>query len=437
MTLRTRILVYVVVMHVVFAAIAVAVMREHWLWVVVVDALFLISIIVAYRLTRSFLVPLELIRTGAELIRERDFSTRFRPVGQQEMDALVDVYNRMIDQLRSERLRLREQGELFDKIVAASPGGIVICDLDRCISQVNPSSEALLGDSAEELLGRPLAELKTPVGRALATLGTGASRVVSLADGRRLRCRRAEFRDRGFARSFYLLEELTEELRQSEKSAYEKLIRMMSHEVNNSVAAVGSLIAAAGGYGDELGGDHREDFEQALAISAERLEHLRAFMNGFAEVVRLPEPERRGCDVEALLRDLITLMGPYLEERRIRCRLEIAARPPENSLDKNQMEQVFVNLLKNAAEAIGEDGAVTVRLGGEPRRPWVEIEDTGCGIPAAAREQLFTPFFTTKENGCGLGLTVVREILARHGFRISLESPEGHPTRFRVVMPRS
>ncbi|MCP4661596.1 MAG: hypothetical protein GY856_39855, partial [bacterium] len=105
-------------------------------------------------------------------------------------------------------------------------------------------------------------------------------------------------------------------------------------------------------------------------------------------------------------------------------------------LDKNQMEQVFVNLVKNAAEAIGEDGAVTVRLGGEPRRPWVEIEDTGCGIAAAARDELFTPFFTTKDNGCGLGLTVVKEILARHGFGISLESPEGRPTRFRVVMPR-
>ncbi|MCP4655310.1 MAG: HAMP domain-containing protein, partial [bacterium] len=247
MTLRTRILVYLVVMHVVFAAIAVVVIREHWLWLVVVDALFLISILVAYRLTRSFLVPLELIRTGAELIREGDFSSHFRPVGQQEMDALVEVYNRMIDQLRSERLRLREQGELFDQVVTASPAGVVLCDLDRSVSQLNPSAEALLGGSAEELLGRRLADLDTPVGRALAALATGASRVVPLADGRRLRCRRAEFRDRGFARSFYLLEELTEELRQSEKSAYEKLIRMMSHEVNNSVAAVGSLIAAAGG----------------------------------------------------------------------------------------------------------------------------------------------------------------------------------------------
>ncbi len=119
MTLRWRILLYTGGMHVLFAVIAVILLRENPLWLFVVEAIFLVSIAVAWRLARAFLVPLELIRTGAELIQDRDFSSHFRPVGHPEMDELIAVYNRMIDQLRDERLRLRERNEFFDLIVAA------------------------------------------------------------------------------------------------------------------------------------------------------------------------------------------------------------------------------------------------------------------------------------------------------------------------------
>jgi len=97
------------------------------------------------------------------------------------------------------------------------------------------------------------------------------------------------------------------------------------------------------------------------------------------------------------------------------------------------MEQVFVNILKNAIEAIGEKGEISLRLGKREGKAWVAVEDTGDGIPPEVKEQLFTPFFSTKEHGQGIGLTMVQEILNRHGFEFSLESEEGEPTRFEIL----
>ncbi|MEM7352330.1 MAG: ATP-binding protein [Acidobacteriota bacterium] len=434
MTLRTKFLVYVVMLHGLLAAAAAFLLKEHRDWLLAVEAVFLLSILVAIRLVRSFSVPLDLIRTGTELINEADFTTHFTPVGQAEMDRLIGVYNRMIDQLREERLRVREQNELLDRLVEASPGGIVLCDFDGRITDLNPSAEALLGVERAKAVGQSLAQLesRSTLAAALVDLATGESQVIALGGGRRVKCQRAGFRDRGFARSFYLLAELTEELRQSEKAAYEKLIRMMSHEVNNSVGAVGSLLGSVRGAAAGLPPDERPEIEHAIDVAAERLDHLRVFMDGFADVVRLPEPDRRPCDVARLVDDLIVLLGPSMEERHIQLLREGERRLAPVDLDKNQIEQALVNVVKNAAEAIGEHGIITLRLGQDHGCGWIEIEDSGSGIPPEVAAQLFTPFFTTKDNGCGLGLTVVKEVLSRHDFPFSLENGAGGGARFRI-----
>ena len=251
---------------------------------------------------------------------------------------------------------------------------------------------------------------------------------------------RAEFFDRGFPRSFLLLEELTEELRASEKAAYGKLIRMMSHEINNSVGAVGSLLDSFRGYAGDLGGEDRDDFLQAITVAITRLENLRAFMNGFAEVVRLPPPDRRATNLKQLLDEILLLWRPELDRRRIRVTWAHAEPLPPIELDRNQIEQVLVNVLKNAVESIGEDGAIALSLGWEagrngsaPRsRPVLAIEDSGPGIPEDVQPLLFTPFFSTKKNGRGLGLTLVQEILSAHGFEFSLGQGKGGGAEFRV-----
>ncbi len=427
MSLRAKILLYLVLIHAILAAISFVVLRENRLWLLAVEGLFVLSIVLGGLLVRAFFVPLDLIRTGAELIGERDFTSQFREVGQPEMDALIRVYNQMIGRLREERLKLQEQHYLLDRLLAASPAGIVTLDFDGRVTSLNPVAGKLLGILPDEAAGKSLLDLAPP----LAAIPVGGSEVLSLQGGRRLKVSRAEFFDRGFPRSFLLLEELTEELRASEKAAYGKLIRMMSHEINNSVGAVGSLLDSFRGYAPDLGEEDRDDFLQAITVSVTRLENLRAFMNGFAEVVRLPPPDRRPTDVKQLVDEILILLRPELDRRRIAIRWEASEAIPPIELDRNQIEQVLVNVLKNAQESIGEDGTITLRLGNEGR-PFLSIEDSGPGIPEDVRALLFTPFFSTKRNGRGLGLTLVQEILSAHGFEFSLGAGEGGGAEFRV-----
>jgi two-component system nitrogen regulation sensor histidine kinase NtrY len=431
MSLRAKIIVYLVLIHAVLAAISVLVLRENRLWLAAVEALFVLSIVFGILLVRTFFVPLDLIRTGAELIGERDFTSQFREVGQPEMDALIRIYNRMIDRLREERLKLQEQHYFLEKVLAASPAGILTLDFDGRVATLNPAAEALLQVVGEEARGKELSALGSPVGLALTSLAAipeGGSEVLALSGGRRLKATRAELFDRGFPRGFLLLEELTEELRASEKAAYGKLIRMMSHEINNSVGAVGSLLDSFRGYAGELKGEDRDDFVQAIAVAITRLENLRAFMNGFAEVVRLPPPDRRPTDLKRLVDEILLLLRPELDRRRIRVEWERAEPLPAIELDRNQIEQVLVNVLKNAMESIGEDGKIVLRLD----RGSLAIRDSGAGISEEVRALLFTPFFSTKRNGRGLGLTLVQEILSAHGFEFSLGPGEGGGAEFRV-----
>jgi two-component system nitrogen regulation sensor histidine kinase NtrY len=191
---------------------------------------------------------------------------------------------------------------------------------------------------------------------------------------------------------------------------------------------VGSLLDSFRGYSGQLGGEDRDDFLQGITVAITRLENLRAFMNGFAEVVRLPPPDRRPTDVKRLVDEILLLMRPELDRRRIRVDWKEAQALPPIDLDRNQIEQVLVNVLKNAMESIGEDGAIVLRLD----REGLSIRDTGAGIPEDVRAFLFTPFFSTKRNGRGLGLTLVQEILSAHAFEFSLAPAETGGAEFRL-----
>ncbi|MBT4612332.1 MAG: PAS domain-containing protein [Gemmatimonadetes bacterium] len=431
MSLRTKFIVYLVVLHAAFAAVT-----WHWLqgergWLLLVEAFYVLSMGVGIALIRRFWIPLDLIRTGAELIAERDFTSRFLEVGQPEMDQLVRVYNRMIDQLREERLRLQEQHFFMDKILASAPSGIVTLDFDGRIALANPSAERLLGAASDVLVGKPLTEITSLIAGALAAIDPGQSQVLPLRGQRRVRCHRGQFIDRGFTRDFYLMEELTDELRQSEKAAYEKVIRLLSHEVNNSVGAVNSLLNSCLVYADQLKSEDREDYVTAMRVAINRTADLNAFMAGFADVIRLPDPQLQQVDLHVLLEEIQLLMSAQ-GSSEIDWVWDVVDAPDLISMDKNQMEQVLVNIFKNALEAIGEVGRIAIRIDRAGEDPRLVIEDTGCGIDTIVQQQLFTPFFSTKAQGQGLGLTMVSEILTRHGFEFSLESQDG-ATQFEIV----
>ena len=409
MRLRAKIIVYVIALHAILAAASAFILLERPLLLFAVEAVFVFSIAISVKLIRGLFVPLDLIQTGAELIAERDFTTSFVPVGQPEMDTLIEVYNRMIDRLRDERLAAEEQQQLLQKIVDASPAGIVICDFDGGVQQMNPAARRVLGDG-------PLPDI-----------AAGESRLVQHHGARRVRVSRGEFRDRGFAKSFYLLEEMTEELRLSEKGAYEKLIRMMSHEVNNSVGAVRSLLESLLRYAPQVGEADRDDFTNALQIASARIDALNRFMAAFADVVRIPPPVKSPASVAELVERVAALLWPELADRSIRLELSLTDRRPY-PVDASQLEQVILNVFRNAIEAVQRDGEIRASL----QDGVLTIADSGPGIPESARAALFTPFFTTKRDGRGLGLTIVQEILANHGLVFELRNARAGGGEFEI-----
>jgi nitrogen fixation/metabolism regulation signal transduction histidine kinase len=433
-SLRARLIAYLVVLHAIFLGLGAWLVRDNRFWLIGVEAVFLISLAIGVRLARQTFRHLGLAGEGLRLIRDEEFTSRFLPVGQEEIDELIGVYNLMVDRLRHERVRLAEQHQFLSQVLNVSPSGVVILDFDERISSANPAAERLLDRPVTALVGRRLRELASPVGDALASLEPGKARVVGLLGARRVKCHHGTFVDRGFARSFLLVEELTEELRQFERAAYEKLIRVMSHEVNNTVASSNSLLHSSLTYAGELDAGSRHDFEQAIGIVIERTEQLNLFMRRFADVFRLPPPHLETVDLIVVLERIVRLLSARADAAGIRWTWQLDAPTVSAAVDRGQIEQALLNVLKNAVEAIDGEGQITIRVVGSGGRITLAIEDTGPGISADAQANLFTPFFSTKPHGQGIGLTLVQEILTGHGFDFALERTGEGPTRFTIVL---
>jgi two-component system, NtrC family, nitrogen regulation sensor histidine kinase NtrY len=436
LSLRLRFTLYLIAVHALLAVAGVYFLRANRAWLFVVELVFIASLATGVALVRRMFRALAFVGESAQFLSDSDYTTRFREVGQPEVDRLVGVYNGMIDSLRAERQRAQEQHYFLARILDVSPSGIIVLDLDGRIDLVNPAAERLLERPAEALRGGTPASTHVPMLEMLASLAAGEARVTAAYGGRRVRVQRGVFLDRGFPRSFFLIEELTEELRQSEKAAYEKLIRMMSHEVNNSVGASSSLLQSSLGYGNQLSAGDRADFERALQIAIDRMGQLNLFMRSFADVVRLPQPARQPVNMVELLRRIHGLVRAELDTRGIAWHWTIEEDPAIVAADPVQMEQALLNVVKNAIEAIADDaaqrGTVTVWLRRVEKRLRLEVQDSGPGIPTEVRDGLFTPFFTTKPHGQGIGLTMVQEILSNHGFGFSLESAPPRPTTFTI-----
>jgi two-component system, NtrC family, nitrogen regulation sensor histidine kinase NtrY len=434
-SLSARFLAYLVLLHALFAGVAFLLLRDRSAWLLAAEAVFAVSLLAGLALLRGLRRGLQPLEEASRLLEESDFTTRFRDVGQPEVDRLIGVYNRMADELREERTRNQEQQGLLARILAVAPSGVVILDFEGRVAFANPAAGRLLGRPEGALAGLRLGEVGTPLAGALAVLPPGEATVVPLAGARRVRCHRGSFLDRGFTRAFLLLEELTEELRQSEKAAYEKLVRMMSHEVGNTVGAGRSLLESCRAYGARLPETERRDFDEALGVVTSRLGQLQEFTRGFADVVRLPPPRLGPCDLGVVARAVATLLRPAAEAEGTS--LEVDADPAAGPVaaDRTQLEQALVNVGKNALEAAGAGGRVLIRVVSRGGRVALEVEDSGPGIPPEAAAQIFTPFFSTKEQGQGLGLTLVQEILRQHSCEFALEGPPGGPTRFSIVFP--
>jgi signal transduction histidine kinase len=339
----------------------------------------------------------------------------------------------MLSRLREERLRAEEQSSLVARLIELTPSGVIMLDFDGRLQQANPGAVALLGIVPHDI-GKRLEESSNELLRAVSEVTSGEARMLATSGRQRLRCWRGEFFDRGFVRAVFVIEELTDELRDSEKAAYEKVIRMLSHEINNSVGAVASLLDTLQHFGKAIEEENRGDFSRAIGVASSRLRSLDSFTRGFASVVKIPPPQRSTVDLTALIRDVVTLLGPELGERQMSIEMPDVA-PVLIAADKNQLEQVVLNIFRNAIEASVNGKVIHVHVE-DGEEVVLRIRDEGEGIAPEIQSELFTPFFTSKPQGRGLGLTIIHDILSNHGAAFTLQSAAEGGAEFVIRFPR-
>lgn len=379
---------------------------------------------------RKIVKPLNSIGSGMELLREQDFSSRLSPVGQYEADRIVNVFNRMMEQLKNERLRLREQNNFLDLLIKASPMGVILTTLDEDLSELNPMAQKMLGVRQEDVLGRKMNEIDSPLAAELANVPKGETVTVRLNDSNIYKCTHSSFIDRGFQHPFFLIESLTDEVMKAEKKAYEKVIRMIAHEVNNTTAGITSTLdTVEQALSTEEGMD---DICDVMRVCTERCFSMSRFITRFADVVKIPEPTLTPVDLNDLAFTCKRFMEGMCADRNIKLRLEIDETLKEVKMDASLFEQVLVNIIKNAAESIEKDGEIIVRTLSPAT---IEVVDNGKGISKETEAKLFSPFFSTKPNGQGIGLIFIREVLMRHGCTFSLRTYADGLTRFRILFP--
>ena len=379
---------------------------------------------------RKIVKPLNSIGSGMELLREQDFSSRLSPVGQYEADRIVNVFNRMMEQLKNERLRLREQNNFLDLLIKASPMGVILTTVDEDLSELNPMAQKMLGVRQEDVLGKKMNEIDSPLAAELANVPKGETATVRLNDSNIYRCTHSSFIDRGFQHPFFLIESLTDEVMKAEKKAYEKVIRMIAHEVNNTTAGITSTLdTVEQALSTEEGMD---DICDVMRVCTERCFSMSRFITRFADVVKIPEPTLTPVDLNDLAFTCKRFMEGMCTDRNIKLRLEIDETLKEVKMDASLFEQVLVNIIKNAAESIEKDGEIIVRT---LSPAIVEVVDNGKGISKEVEAKLFSPFFSTKPNGQGIGLIFIREVLMRHGCTFSLRTYADGLTRFRILFP--
>lgn len=394
----------------------------------------LVYLIVFYN---KIVKPMHTIGSGMELLREQDFSSRLSRVGQYEADRIVNIFNRMMEQLKNERLRLREQNHFLDLLIQASPMGVIITTLDGDVSQLNPMAVKMLGVRPEEAMNKQLGQIDSPLAAELAAIPKEMTSVVRLNDANIYKCTHSSFVDRGFKHPFFLIERMTDEVMRAEKRAYEKVIRMIAHEVNNTTAGITSTLDTVEQALSEENG--MEDICDVMRVCIDRCFSMSRFITRFADVVKIPEPTLSSVRLNELVSMCKRFMEGMCNDRNISLRLECNPEVGMVRLDVSLFEQVLVNIIKNAVESIESNsgnmqkpGEIIVRT---VTPASVEVIDNGIGISKEMEAKLFSPFFSTKPHGQGIGLVFIREVLNRHGCTFSLRTYSDGLTRFRISFP--
>jgi len=375
----------------------------------------------AFALRERVVLPLQTLSNLLAALGEGDFSIRARgarggdPLG----EVLIEV-NTLVETLRHQRLDALEATTLLRKVMAEIDVAVFTFDEEQELKFVNQAGARLLSQRAERLLGRRADEIGLQD-----CLAGEAPRVINTAfpgGVGRWEIRRSSFRQGGLPHELLVLSDLSQPLREEERQAWQRLIRVIGHEMNNSLAPIKSIAGSLSTIveRDPPAADWRDDVQRGLGVIGSRAESLSRFMSAYARLAKLPPPKFAALDVAAVIDRVVALEKGHNIENANGPRLTIQG-------DSDQLEQVLINLLRNAVDAVRETGG-GVRIGWQrlpgssPPTMELWVEDEGPGLSNTGN--LFVPFFTTKPGGSGIGLVLCRQIAEAHGGSLILANRE-------------
>lgn len=349
-------------------------------------------------------------------LRAGDYSVRLarRPRG--ALGEVAHEFNRLADALHQERLKSQESAALLDDVLAGVEIAVIAFDNAGVVHLANAAAQRLAGTGEATL-----------VGRSLDALGLGALRAVSdgtlraelpVGDGHfHVRC--SHMRSGGRPLQVRLVSDIGKALRDKEEEAWRRLVRVMAHEINNSLAPIQSITdtVARGLEQPRSVGFPQADYAEALRAVGARAASLNRFLQPYSRLARLPQPQVRPVFLAPVFAQVAAVLGvsPALEGAEGRAVLA----------DPALLEQVLVNLLRNAMESGGPLDALTIAVAVEGEHCAIAVRDRGIGVPDS--DNLFVPFFTTKPEGSGIGLVLCRQIIEAHGGRLLLRNRADTP----------
>ncbi len=373
--------------------------------------------------------PLQTLANLLEALREGDYSIRARrPSPDDALGEVMLEVNKLGDFLRTVRFDAVDATALLEKVIEEIEVAVFTFDGSGVLRLVNRAGERMMAQPAARLVGRTAADLgledclEGEAGRTFERAFPGQTG--------RWQCRRSTFREGGLPNHLLVLSDLSKALREEERQAWQRLIRVLGHELNNSLAPIKSTASTLSRVlrRDQPHEDWRDDAERGLAMIAARCESLNRFVAAYSRLARLPSPTLQPIPVAPLVRRVVGF------ETRLPVAIEGG---PEVSVeaDGDQLEQLLINLVKNAVEAALETGG-SVRVGWRAADSTLEVAvvDEGPGLPNS--QNLFVPFFTTKPGGTGIGLVLCRQIAEAHGGSLVLANREDSSgCEARLVLP--